>query len=132
LKEFDWNWSAAGKELRRALALNPNLGRAHLLYGDLLLATRDFPAAEAEYRRAKAIDPLNSGLARTMARLDYFSGRTKDRAAAGPPACTTLDCLEGGFARRDPEVQWLLADPAYEGMRGDPRFQKLVRGIKQP
>jgi len=50
----------AEKYLNRLAASRPRLYGAHLALGDLYTARRDFPKAEAEYRKAHALAPRNS------------------------------------------------------------------------
>ena len=55
----DWDWAAAEREFRRALALNPNAAEAEHWYA-LFLATRGRQEeAIAAMRRAAALDPLS-------------------------------------------------------------------------
>ncbi|MGA8621502.1 MAG: protein kinase [Candidatus Sulfotelmatobacter sp.] len=61
----------------RALELDPNLASAHVLLGDVhLLFDWDWPAAEAEYRRALAINPslpeAQLGYAAYLGTLGHF------------------------------------------------------------
>ena len=56
---YDFNWSGAEQEFRRALALNPNYATAHQWYAYLLMATGRTEAALAEMRRAELLDPLS-------------------------------------------------------------------------
>jgi TolB-like protein/DNA-binding winged helix-turn-helix (wHTH) protein/Tfp pilus assembly protein PilF len=55
----DWEWSAAEREARRAIELNPGLALAHLYYSNMLrhLGRREESIAEA--RRALELDPLS-------------------------------------------------------------------------
>ena len=69
----DWNGLAAAKELRRALALNPNFAAARRAYADYLLRAGKFRDAEAELRKAMTLDPLNPGQTRSFVELFYFS-----------------------------------------------------------
>ncbi len=56
---YDWNWSAAEKEYKRALALDANSVVAHQFYGLYLTAIRLAPEGIAEIRRAVELDPLS-------------------------------------------------------------------------
>jgi serine/threonine protein kinase/Tfp pilus assembly protein PilF len=56
---YEWNWSAAESEFRRALELDPNNADAHQSYGDLLSYTGRHNEALSESRRARELDPLN-------------------------------------------------------------------------
>jgi TolB-like protein/DNA-binding winged helix-turn-helix (wHTH) protein/tetratricopeptide (TPR) repeat protein len=56
---YEWNWSAAEGECRRAIKLNPNAADAHDNYGMLLAYVGRAPEAAAELRRAEELDPLS-------------------------------------------------------------------------
>jgi serine/threonine-protein kinase len=56
---YDWDWSAAEDQFRRALELNPNDADAHLFYAHLLSNTGRHPEALAEAKRARELDLLN-------------------------------------------------------------------------
>lgn len=55
---WEWNWSEAEKQYRRALEINPNNGDARILYAHLLSATGRHSDALIEARRARELDPL--------------------------------------------------------------------------
>jgi TolB-like protein/DNA-binding winged helix-turn-helix (wHTH) protein/Tfp pilus assembly protein PilF len=54
----EWNWVAAEQEVRRAIEINPNLGRAHSSYGRYLLTMDRIDEALSETKRAVELDPL--------------------------------------------------------------------------
>ncbi len=54
-----WDFSAAEREFKRALALNPNYATAHQWEGMLLLNERRFSEARAQLRMAQDLDPLS-------------------------------------------------------------------------
>ncbi|MBI1813481.1 MAG: tetratricopeptide repeat protein [Deltaproteobacteria bacterium] len=78
---YDWNWSTAEEEHKRALALDPNSVVAHEFYGQYLNLIRLAPEGIDEVRRAVAIDPLspeaNSFLGATL----YCARRYADAIA---------------------------------------------------
>lgn len=56
----DWDWAAAEKSFRRAIALNPNVAEAHLGLGHLLLSQlRGGEEGLQAIRRARELDPLS-------------------------------------------------------------------------
>jgi TolB-like protein/Tfp pilus assembly protein PilF len=59
---FDWNWSLAGQELRRAIVLNPGNALAHDLYANYLAASGQHSEALTESQRALELDPFSVSL----------------------------------------------------------------------
>ena len=55
---FDWDWRAAERALRRAIALDPSSGRAHWKLGHVLSQSGRHGEAEPLMRRARELDPL--------------------------------------------------------------------------
>lgn len=56
---YDWNWSLAEQELRRAIALNPGNAIAHDEYANYLTASGRHTEAFAESQRALELDPFS-------------------------------------------------------------------------
>jgi TolB-like protein/DNA-binding winged helix-turn-helix (wHTH) protein/Tfp pilus assembly protein PilF len=56
---FDWNWTAAEAEFRKAIALNPNYATAHDYYCSFLTAMQRPNEARAQIERALQLDPLS-------------------------------------------------------------------------
>jgi TolB-like protein/DNA-binding winged helix-turn-helix (wHTH) protein len=81
LHNYDWNWTAAEREYKRAIDLNPNYAMAHHLYAHLLIQTGHAQESLAEAHRALELDPyspfVNNGLAR-----QYYLSRDYEKAAA--------------------------------------------------
>jgi eukaryotic-like serine/threonine-protein kinase len=63
---FDWDWSGAEKEFKRAIEQNPNSAIAHHWYGDFLAKMGRLDEGMREVKRAQELDPLsmviNTGL----------------------------------------------------------------------
>jgi adenylate cyclase len=57
---WDWDWSAAESELKRAIELKPSYVVGHHWYGEYLSAMGRHEQAIAEIRRAQELDPLSS------------------------------------------------------------------------
>jgi len=59
IEAYDWNWSAAEREYKRALELNPSLPAAHLWYGMFLRDQGRLQEALPELRRAAELEPFS-------------------------------------------------------------------------
>jgi TolB-like protein/class 3 adenylate cyclase/Flp pilus assembly protein TadD len=59
LMHYDWDWSGAEKEFRRALELNPSSARAHGWYSLFLTVMGRFEEALKEGKLARELDPLS-------------------------------------------------------------------------
>src|SRR5262249_25654260 len=56
---FDWDWPAAEREFRQAIALNPDYATGHHWYAECLVALGRFDESLREIERARALDPLS-------------------------------------------------------------------------
>ncbi len=75
LDNYDWNWSEAEREYRRAIELNPNYPPAHQWYALLLASMRRFDEALIEMERAKRVDPLSLIINSNQGWVLYFARR---------------------------------------------------------
>jgi len=62
LASYDWNWSAAEQEFRRAIELNPRYATAHHWYAEMLSYVKRFDEAFREIHLALELDPLSLGI----------------------------------------------------------------------
>ena len=76
---YDWNWSNAKHEFRRAIELNPGYATAHQRYALLLTVIGQLDQAIAETRRAQELDPL-SLIINTDVGLAFYIARQYDQA----------------------------------------------------
>ncbi len=106
--EYDWNWSEAEREYRRAIEMNPNYATAHHWYGIFLGGMARYDEGLREIRRAQELDPLSLIINTGMGRLLY-NARRNDEAIA--QLKKTLE-MESEFA----EAHFQLA-LAYEAKR---------------
>ena len=74
-KCWEWSWSAAEKELQRAISVDPNNAMAHQSYGYLLSAQSRFEEAIAEMKRARELDPLSPNKQNSLGATLYRAGR---------------------------------------------------------
>ena len=72
---FDWNWSAAEEEYRRAINLEPNSSVARLWYANLLTTAGRFDEALAQFLRARELDPLSLIANNAVGWLHYYARR---------------------------------------------------------
>lgn len=59
LANYEWDWSGAEKEYKRAIELEPGYATAHHWYGLYLLTLGHSKEAIAELKRAQQLDPLS-------------------------------------------------------------------------
>jgi serine/threonine-protein kinase len=88
--DMDWDWAAAGREFERALELNPNLSRTHVLYGFHFDYLGNHEQALMHYRRAVELDPLNLNANDNLAN-EYISSRQYDQAIEHEKKTLELD-----------------------------------------
>ena len=72
---YDWDWSEAEREFKRAIELSPNYPNAHYNYGGRLVATGRLDEAIAESKRAQEADPLSLIAGAVAGRNFYFARR---------------------------------------------------------
>ena len=79
LAAYEWNWTSAEKEFKRAIELNPRYATAHQWYGGFLEATGRRNEAIAERKRAQELDPLSLVINFELG-LAFFYSRDYDKA----------------------------------------------------
>ena len=73
--KFDWDWSGAEREIKRAIEINPNSGNARRGYALHLRNVGRFDEALAEIKRAVELEPVSVIFNRDMARILYYARR---------------------------------------------------------
>ncbi len=77
---YDWDWTGAEFEFKRAIELNPSYATAHYWYAITHLAAMGrLNDAKAELTQAKELDPLSLIIGTNLGWLSYFA-RQYDRA----------------------------------------------------
>jgi serine/threonine protein kinase/Tfp pilus assembly protein PilF len=79
---YDWDWTRAEEEFRRALELDPGSLDAHTHYGHLLMFVGRDDAAIREGQAAVQLDPLSSS---SWASLGWFFFRARRNGLGGHP-----------------------------------------------
>lgn len=79
VQNYDWDWTTAEEEFKRAIALNPNYSTAHHWYAEHLMWRGRFAEALLESERARRLDPLSLIIASDNAVILLYA-RQYDRA----------------------------------------------------
>jgi len=87
---YDWDWTTAELEFKRAIALKPSYATAHRWYSDLLSDLGRHAESLSEARVALALDPLSLINNENLARVHYFA-REFDEAIEGSKRTLEMD-----------------------------------------
>ena len=139
--------------LQKTFELDPNLGFAHIFASSAYIEKGMYGEAITEARRAKELSPVSTY---PLALLGYALAKSGKRAEARavleellrssaehyiPPyhialvynglddRDDALAWLERGFEQREPKMTFLKVEPKWNNLRGDPRFQDLMRRV---
>lgn len=80
-QNLDWDWKEVERQYREAIRLAPNHATAHHWLAEFLSIRGRFAEAEAEFARARELDPISPIIPVDEAQL-YFFQRRYDRALA--------------------------------------------------
>jgi tetratricopeptide (TPR) repeat protein len=145
---FARRYDEAIAESRKALELDRNFPYAHGLLGQVYTAKGVSAEAIAEYQEAIKLggspgiylgaayaqagerEQAQAILKRLQTTGGYVSpGELAILYAALGEREQAFASLEQAYAARDPQLQFLGVDPAYDSLRSDPRFQDLLRRV---
>jgi eukaryotic-like serine/threonine-protein kinase len=125
---YEWDFSGAEQQLRRAVSLNPNDAEAHWAFGSVLPAVGLLGEAIAEIRKALALDPLDPGYSRWLARYLLYAG---DYSAAIAQGEKIIELGEDFFlAYLDVGSAHLALGNAEEALRWYRRGQALENSVR--
>src|SRR5215510_5793930 len=96
---FDWDWTAAEAEFKRAIDLDPNNAIYRAVYSDFLSTQERFTDALAQAQLAQELDPISVYVSSALAKVFYIS-RQYDRALEGYRQMLELD-PDSARGRRD-------------------------------
>jgi len=88
--QYDWDWSAAEREYRTAIDLNPNYATAHYWYALFLTSQSRNSEAIRSVRRAQEMEPLSLVINTVVGFVYYWSGEY-DRAIEQSKKTIDLD-----------------------------------------
>ncbi len=111
---YEWNWTEAESDFRRALEINPSSGLAHHDYGWFLIAMGRFDEGIEHMQAAQRLDPL-SPLANSDVGWAYLMARRYDEAIEQinrtlelePRFGSALACLERAYTAKGEHQQAL-------------------------
>ena len=72
---YDWDWAAADREFRRAIALDPRYATAHQWYAMLLASRGQTQEAVIEGHTAQELDPISVSVRRSLGWLYLYARR---------------------------------------------------------
>jgi tetratricopeptide (TPR) repeat protein len=75
IKLYSWQWSAAEREFKRALELNPNYAPAHSWYAIYFGARGRVGESIARMYRARDIDPLSPHITQNIGWMLHYAGQ---------------------------------------------------------
>ena len=76
-EHFDWDWTGAEREFKRAIELNPNSATAHHWYGDYLSNMGRFEEGMHETKKALELDPLSLIINTSLGWQFYLAGQNE-------------------------------------------------------
>ena len=87
---YEWDWSGAEREFKRAIALKPDLVPAHHWYSHVLISQGRFDESLAESLHALSLDPLDVAMNFHLG-FHYWNARQYDQASAQLEKTVTMD-----------------------------------------
>lgn len=123
---YDWDWSRAEKEFKRAIELNPSYVWARVWYGTYLMSMKRKDEALAEFQRAISVDPLSATAYTNLAQWFVHDGQY-DRAIEqylksvelGPTIYTTHFFLAEAYERKGMYEEAIAAMKRSAELSGD-------------
>lgn len=100
VKHYNWNWTAAEQDFKRAIELNPNYANAHNFYASFLMSRGRIEESIAASDRARELDPFSLAISAQRGFLLENARRYKE----------AIDQLRGVIAM-DPnnyQAHWFL------------------------
>lgn len=74
IEDYDWDWTGAEQEYKRAIELNPGLSGVRSSYSNLLLELGRLPEALSQAKKAQELDPLSALTNDNLCGVLYYSG----------------------------------------------------------
>ncbi len=99
MRDYEWDWVGAEREIQRALELNPSYASAHQIYAFNLICMGRPREAVAVIERARRLDPLSPRINTNVGDIHFYA-RDYERAAEAFRKAVDLDSVSafGGLA----------------------------------
>ena len=75
IRFYEWDWSGAEREFKRAIELNPNFKSIDPIYQKYLVSMKRYDEAVAESKRVLELDPVSPYYNRNVGMILYFARR---------------------------------------------------------
>jgi tetratricopeptide (TPR) repeat protein len=96
---YDWDWTGAEQEVKRALEINPGSLEAHRCYAILLMALGRHEEAVKEIQRAQQFDPLSAVIESDVGRILYRDRQYEEAIPHLKRAIELDPASRGSYAR---------------------------------
>ena len=137
--QYEYDWTGAEKDFKKAIELNPNGAAIRLAYGWFLMSAARFDEAATEMEKAREFDPSSLTAKVARGRLFYFS-RQYDEAlqhfqniiAVEPNSPAAYFSLGQIYLRKQMYAESFEADIKYLRMTGTPpeKVEELEKAFK--
>jgi len=132
-EHYEWDWTGAEKEFKRAIELNPNSPTAHLWYGDFLSNTGRLEEGMRETRRAQELDPV-SLIINTRLGWQYYLSHQYDQAVEQLRKVLDIDqkfalarrILEGVYSQMGKQKEAVAEREKFASLSGGPEFAASI------
>ncbi len=132
-EHYEWDWTGAEKEFKRAIELDPNSATAHLWYGDFLSNTGRLEDGMRETKKAQELDPLSPIINTTLGWQFYLSGQY-DQAVERLRKVLEMDqkfaparrILEGVYSQMGKEKEAVAERERFVSLSGSPELAASI------
>ena len=115
---YDYDWSLAEREFKRALELSPNYASSHEFYSVFLIMVGRVDEGLEEARRAEALDSVSAEISYILG-FELYLARRYDEAIAELRKCLDLD---SGY--------WPADYPLAQALEQQGRFSEAIATLK--
>jgi eukaryotic-like serine/threonine-protein kinase len=153
---YSRRFDEAEREIQRALQLDNRFATGYFAYGRILTARGRYVEATRAFAQADALDPsvFHEDFVAEIAAADAAAGRSEEaenfvkkyeqnRGNMSPEMLAFVHARLGNFDRafhwldqavseRSTRLLWLRVDPRADPLRGDPRFDAVLRRLSIP
>jgi serine/threonine protein kinase/Tfp pilus assembly protein PilF len=132
-EHYEWDWTGADREFKRAIELNPNSANAHLWYGDFLSNTGRLDDGMRETKRAKDLDPP-SLIINTKLGWQFYLSSQYDQAVEQLRKVLEIDqkfaparrILEGVYSQMGKQKEAVAEREKFVSLSGSPELAASI------